>query len=93
MGIACRLMISESAQALAGVILAGFQITELPKASAGAIFQDAVAMGKFHGEMIATTPSGSRATSVSTPARTDSPDEPRLRSASPAKYVKNSPAR
>ena len=65
-------MISVSAQALAGVILAGFQTTALPKASAGAIFHDAVAMGKFHGEITATTPSGSRVTSTSTPARVES---------------------
>ena len=65
-------MISVSAQALAGVILAGFQTTALPKASAGAIFHDAVAIGKFQGEITATTPSGSRVTSTSTPARVES---------------------
>jgi hypothetical protein len=43
--------------------------------------------------MTATTPSGSRATSTSTAARTESPEAERLRSASPAKYVKNWPAR
>ena len=34
---------------MAGVGLAGFKTTELPKASAGAIFQAGMAMGKFHG--------------------------------------------
>jgi hypothetical protein len=79
-------MISASALAIAGVTLAGFQITALPKASAGAIFQLAVAIGKFHGEMTATTPSGSRRTSTSIPGRTESAVKPCTRKASAAKY-------
>ena len=75
-GTAWREMISASAQALAGVRLAGFQMTALPKASAGAIFQLAVATGKFHGEITTTTPTGSRRTSTSMPARTESAVSP-----------------
>jgi hypothetical protein len=79
-----RLMISARAQALAGVAFAGFQTTALPKASAGAIFQAAVAMGKFQGEMTATTPMGSRRTSISMPGRTESAVSPICRRASAA---------
>ena len=42
-------MISASAAAIAGVWLAGFSTTVLPKASAGAAFQAGMAMGKFQG--------------------------------------------
>ena len=59
-------MISASATAEAGTRLAGFQITALPKANAGAIFHTAVAVGKFHGLMIPTVPTGSRRISTST---------------------------
>jgi hypothetical protein len=38
--------------------------TELPYASAGAIFQAGIAIGKFHGVMIATTPTPSRVMST-----------------------------
>ena len=71
-GSAWRLRISVSAQALPGTRLAGLNTTALPKASAGAIFHTAVAMGKFQGLMTPTTPTGSRRTSTSTPGRTDS---------------------
>ena len=70
---------------LAGVALAGFQITLLPKARAGAIFQAAVAMGKFQGVIIATTPIGSRRVSTSMPGRTESAVSPICRSTSAAK--------
>ena len=42
-------MIDISAWAVAGVGLADLSTTVLPKASAGAIFQAGMAMGKFHG--------------------------------------------
>ena len=77
-------MISVSDQALAGTALAGLNTTALPKASAGAIFQAAVAMGKFHGVMMATTPTGSRRVSISTPGRTESAVSPIWRSTSAA---------
>ena len=80
-----RAMISVSAWAEAGVTLAGFQRTALPKARAGAIFQAGVAMGKFQGLMTATTPTGSRRTSISMAGRTLSAMSPCRRSASAAK--------
>ena len=45
--------------ALSGVSSAGLTTTVLPAASAGAKPQPAMAMGKFHGTMTPTTPSGS----------------------------------
>jgi hypothetical protein len=44
---------------VSGVISAGFSTTVLPQARAGPSFQDAMSMGKFHGVMSPTTPSGS----------------------------------
>ncbi len=72
----CLAIISVKATALAGVRLAGFQITALPKAKAGAIFHDAVAVGKFQGLIMATIPIGSRRVSISTPGRTESAVSP-----------------
>ena len=46
--------------AVSGVISAGFSTTVLPAASAGAKPQPAIGIGKFHGTMTDTTPSGSR---------------------------------
>ena len=45
--------------ALSGVSSAGLTTTVLPAASAGAKPQPAMAMGKFHGTITPTTPSGS----------------------------------
>jgi hypothetical protein len=42
-----------------GVTLAGLITTEVPAAIAGAIFHDAMIIGKFHGMMPAQTPIGS----------------------------------
>jgi hypothetical protein len=42
-----------------GVCSAGFKITQLPAASAGASFQVAIRIGKFQGMIWPTTPSGS----------------------------------
>ncbi|MNT15379.1 hypothetical protein D3C72_1504300 [compost metagenome] len=83
-GRAWRAMISVRAQALAGTALAGLNTTALPKARAGAIFQAAVAIGKFHGVMMATTPTGSRRISISTPGRTESAVSPICRRTSAA---------
>ena len=41
-----------------GVAEAGLNMRALPQMSAGAIFQAGIAMGKFHGVMMATTPKG-----------------------------------
>ena len=84
-GMSCFAMISDNATADAGVRVAGFHTTALPKASAGASFQLAVAIGKFHGEMTATTPNASRRTSMSTPSRTESALSPDARRVSAAK--------
>ena len=43
-----------------GVSVAGLKTTVLPQTSAGMIFHDGIAIGKFHGVMIAETPTGWR---------------------------------
>src|SRR5262245_65138181 len=43
-----------------GVCDAGLKTTVLPQTSAGMIFQDGIAIGKFHGVMIEHTPRGCR---------------------------------
>ena len=55
-----------------GTSSAGLKTTQLPNASAGAIFHAGIASGKFHGVIAATTPSGSRVTSTSMPGRAES---------------------
>ena len=42
-----------------GVCSAGFSTTQLPAAIAGASFHTAIRIGKFHGMIWPTTPSGS----------------------------------
>jgi hypothetical protein len=54
--------------AVSGVNSAGFNTTVLPAASAGAIFHEAIASGKFHGVISPTTPSGSRTVKAMPPA-------------------------
>ena len=44
---------------MSGVSSAGLRTTVLPAASAGANPQPAIGIGKFHGTMMPTTPSGS----------------------------------
>src|SRR5690606_7981903 len=51
-----REMISAKAQAEEGTSSAGLNTTVLPKHNAGAIFQAGIAIGKFHGLIIPTTP-------------------------------------
>ncbi len=51
---------SASRSADSGVCVAGFSITVLPQARAGAIFHAAWISGKFQGTIAATTPIGSR---------------------------------
>ncbi len=50
---------SASRSAVSGVSSAGFSTTVLPAASAGPKPQPAIGIGKFHGTMMPTTPSGS----------------------------------
>ena len=52
--------ISPRRSAVSGVSSAGFKMAQFPAASAGAIFREAMRIGKFHGTMSPTTPSGSR---------------------------------
>ena len=49
-----------NAAEMAGVSGDGFQIIVLPAKSAGKIFHEGTAMGKFQGVMSPTTPEGSR---------------------------------
>lgn len=51
---------SPNIQAVSGVTSEGLATTQLPAASAGAIFQVNRYSGRFHGLMQATTPSGGR---------------------------------
>ena len=51
---------SPSIVAVCGVISDGLATTVLPAASAGAIFQVNRYSGRFHGEIVPTTPSGCR---------------------------------
>jgi hypothetical protein len=50
---------SATRSAVSGVRSAGLAITGLPAASAGAIPQPRIGIGKFHGTMTPTTPTGS----------------------------------
>ena len=86
-------MMSASVQGDAGTSSAGLKTTQLPNASAGAIFQAGIASGKFHGVIAATTPSGSRVISTSMPGRVESTSRRRAAAASPAKNLKMAPAR
>ena len=86
-------MMSVSAHALPGTRLAGLKTTQFPNASAGAIFQAGMAMGKFQGVTMPTTPTGSRVISTLIPGRTDGTTSPVRRKASPAKNLNICPAR
>ena len=77
-----REMISLKTQGVAGTRSAGLNTTALPKASEGAIFQAGIAMGKFHGQMRPTTPTGSRVIVTSTLGRTEANCVPSMRKAS-----------
>ena len=81
-------MISVSAQAQPGTRSAGLNTTQLPYASAGAIFHAGIASGKFHGVMMPTTPTGSRVISTLMPGRTEGSTSPAWRTTSPAKKRK-----
>ena len=59
---------SPSRMVVSGVHSAGLTSTALPAASAGAKPHDAIVIGKFHGVMTPTTPSGSLNVTSSPPA-------------------------
>ena len=68
----------------AGVCSAGLRTIALPAASAGASFQTAIRMGKFHGMICATTPSGSWKW-YATVSPSTSPSDPSCARIAPAK--------
>ncbi len=92
-GTPARTRMSVSAQAQAGTSSAGLNTTQLPYASAGAIFHAGIASGKFQGAISPITPTGSRVISTSMPGRTEGISSPPARSTSPAKNLKMCPAR
>ena len=49
---------SAKSSAVSGVVSAGFSTTVFPAASAGAIFQESMSSGKFHGMIWPATPIG-----------------------------------
>ncbi len=64
-GIPASTASSAARIAVSGDFSDGFNTIELPAASAGPSFQDAISSGKFQGTMAATTPTGSRVMSAS----------------------------
>ena len=59
--------ISASASVVNGVVSAGLATTVLPVSSAGPSLLESSVVGKFHGTIAPTTPSGRRSTVPSTP--------------------------
>ena len=57
-GMPARPASSASARAESGVSVAGLQTKAQPAASAGPAFRVIIALGKFHGVIAATTPTG-----------------------------------
>src|SRR5690606_38764210 len=74
---------SPRTRAASGVSDAGLSTTGLPQASAGASFQAAIIIGKFHGTIRPHTPTGTRVTTPS-PASWVGTTEPRCLFAAPA---------
>ena len=62
---------STSRTAQSGARSDGFSTTALPAISAGAVFQVGMAIGKFHGVIRPTTPSGRRRVWINTRSRSD----------------------
>ena len=58
-GICASMQSSAKNIAVRGVVSAGFNTTVFPAANAGAIFQDNISNGKFHGIIWPITPNGS----------------------------------
>ncbi len=63
---------------------AGLNTTVLPQTSAGTIFQDGIAIGKFHGVMTPTTPIGIRTDMSNLSGSSDGVVWPNRRRPSPA---------
>ena len=75
---------SASSAPTPGAFSLGLNTTVLPKHSAGAIFQAGMAIGKFHGVMMATTPSASRRVKSSVSVVLAGSTSPPMRKPSPA---------
>ena len=63
---------------------AGFSTTVLPQMSAGASFHDGIAIGKFHGVIAPTTPTGTRTDMLNLSGSSDGVVWPHRRRPSPA---------
>ena len=63
---------------------AGLNTTVLPQTSAGTIFQDGIAIGKFHGVITPTTPIGIRTDMLNLSGSSDGVVWPNSRRPSPA---------
>ena len=68
----------------AGVSVAGLKTTVLPQTSAGAIFHDGIAIGKFHGVITPITPIGMRTLMLNLSRSSDGVVWPNRRRPSPA---------
>ena len=64
--------------------MAGLNTTVLPATSAGTIFQDGIAIGKFHGVITPTTPIGIRTLMLNLFCSSDGVVWPNSRRPSPA---------
>ncbi len=67
-----------------GVSVAGLKTTVLPQTSAGAIFHDGIAIGKFHGVITPTTPIGMRTLMLNLSRSSEGVVCPNMRRPSPA---------
>ena len=67
-----------------GVCEAGLKTTVLPQTSAGTIFHEGIAIGKFHGVMTEQTPSGWRTDIANLLRSSDGTVCPNMRRPSPA---------
>jgi hypothetical protein len=67
-----------------GVSVAGLKTIVFPATSAGAIFHDGIAIGKFHGVITPTTPIGMRTLMLNLSGSSDGVVWPKRRRPSPA---------
>ena len=83
-GSPASVRISASRRVVNGVVSAGLATTVFPHSSAGPSLLHSSVVGKFHGTIAATTPSGRRSTRPSTPGSSASTYTARTCLASPA---------
>ena len=76
--------LDEALARASGVSSAGFSTTVLPQTSAGASFHDGIAIGKFHGVIAPTTPTGTRTDMLNLSRSSDGVVWPHRRRPSPA---------